>query len=714
MKETSLSNRVYEPQPQETTIDWEAILLTVWRQRWKIGIGLLVGVLGAGTLAFIGSAYESKSKILVRYVRETSAIDSVDRNVVDGDQNSPRSDAAGGSIVMNNEIEILTSADLAEKVAVAVGLEKLLDEPNQPGAIKMAGEIIQEGLTVWPSATSSVLNVTFQYTDPAVTTEVFEELVKLYFEEHLEIHRPGVSDIVQEQAKEGEKRLTAIDAEISKIMSEAGIFSTQGSLDIVEQQRTQLRVDLIALEAELAGAKARASTMEPVFSTNEIVRENGTLVAKANENVTGPSEEEFRRYQTLVDMVAQLQRRNLDLISKFTPESSLVAANSRQLEKVEHERRQLAARFPILVSQTRPTRMVDIQDTSRTDIDTELAKVSELEARKEIMENALAHYEEYASALPAAISRVNDLKRLRTMEEGNVDYFQSSLRRAFVDSALDPSRMPNLTLLQSPSLPRRVISANIKTVMFGVLGGGLVLGIFAGAFSEYVLDRRVKGPEQLVKELRLPLALTIPRIRGGERDRLLKLRPYARDVQDFLAYQWQLTQTGPGPKLVGVLGVGAGAGASTLIKSLAESWQSDGEKVLILDTKTVAEILRWEEGDSVSHDLQWDDLSTKDVELLFSRLRRAELSYVLFDLPLIGPGIPTRLIATGLDQILLVAAPNTTDRTALKMTYWELVEAGGEVTCIYNKEGSLRPKPYRPYRTGPVALPYSTVKTLHQ
>ena len=100
-------------------MDAQSILLAIFRHKWKILLLTLLGIAAAATYyTLMPPVFESSAKLLVRYVLERSAIDSVDSK-----------GGAGGNMnndsTINSELEILTSWDLAAEVAEAIGIERL-------------------------------------------------------------------------------------------------------------------------------------------------------------------------------------------------------------------------------------------------------------------------------------------------------------------------------------------------------------------------------------------------------------------------------------------------------------------------------------------------------------------------------------------------------------------------------------------------------------
>src|ERR1044072_1245514 len=90
------------------------IFFVLFKRKWTIILCMLLGIIGAvGVYFLFPSTYASDAKLLVRYVLERSAVDSIDNT---SKPNASKSMATTDS-VMNAEMQILTSWDLAIQVA---------------------------------------------------------------------------------------------------------------------------------------------------------------------------------------------------------------------------------------------------------------------------------------------------------------------------------------------------------------------------------------------------------------------------------------------------------------------------------------------------------------------------------------------------------------------------------------------------------------------
>src|SRR4051812_35329452 len=93
----------------------------LFRHKGKIGAFLCAAVAGLVIVKlFSPPVYQSEAKLLIRYVLESKALNP---GVNDSGVKSPD---RGGENIINSELEILTSLDLAQQVAETVGPEKIL------------------------------------------------------------------------------------------------------------------------------------------------------------------------------------------------------------------------------------------------------------------------------------------------------------------------------------------------------------------------------------------------------------------------------------------------------------------------------------------------------------------------------------------------------------------------------------------------------------
>src|SRR6266571_1902280 len=146
-------SRVRAPRPavhdsSVSSVSRNDILFALFKHKKKIFKGTIAGLAGAVAVYFFyPPVYESQAKLLVRYLVERSTVDTVD---------SPKSPGGYGAqttdTVIDSEIEILSSWDLAVQTAEAVGAKRLGAATKEAAA-----NTIAKGLTLSTHKGSNII-----------------------------------------------------------------------------------------------------------------------------------------------------------------------------------------------------------------------------------------------------------------------------------------------------------------------------------------------------------------------------------------------------------------------------------------------------------------------------------------------------------------------------------------------------------------------------
>ena len=145
-----------KPIAQPSSMNLHDILYVLFRHKWKIIVTSAIGLSAAAAVFLLyPTVYESQAKLLVRYVIDRSAIDQMDSKAATG----PASEN-----LINSEVEILTSWDLATQVASAIGFARFLPESDGPPDIAKAVRNLRMDLTVTALRGTNIIVVS--YTEP--------------------------------------------------------------------------------------------------------------------------------------------------------------------------------------------------------------------------------------------------------------------------------------------------------------------------------------------------------------------------------------------------------------------------------------------------------------------------------------------------------------------------------------------------------------------
>jgi uncharacterized protein involved in exopolysaccharide biosynthesis/Mrp family chromosome partitioning ATPase len=654
------------------------ILFALFKGKWTVILCAAVGIIAAAAFYFFEPPlYESQAKLLVRYVLERSAVDPMEAEKA----------AAASNLysdkVIDAEIEILTSWDLAVQVAQAIGPKRLLP-PATDLLTKVAHRIglkktpaaategeaagaISSGLKVIANKGSNIILVSYKNHDPQMATVVLQELLSRYFVKHLEVHRSaGAFDFVTQQTDQVRARLNQTEDSLKSLRDKAGIVSLKEASEALTAEAARIQEALDADEAQLAEQKAVAD-------------QTGGSKAK-----TGGSK--AKRWRT-----------------KGQPSEGSSLSDKDRVAVIEAK--------------------VEALKTKLRDIQQKMKKLSELRPQLE------------------------DLERKRELDEANYKYFAASLERARVDEALDPSKMPNISAVQRPSPPGLATTKRNKIALGLAGGGialGIALALLRGLALNRTVGRPLQLETQL--HIPLMLSIPYSNGRNGHlvlppngspanpgtlatKRHHSKLAPwdgghfmrrYCDSIRDRLGLYFELKHLTHKPKLVGVASFSKAAGTSTLAAGLAASLSETNDgKVLLVDVnmgpQEVHPFFQGKPAYPLNAALKPDDTIASASENLYlatvgspnagpaqlglkrffdmmPNLKASDFDYIIFDMPPLAQTSPTWGMAAFMDKLLLVVEAEKNNREMIKRGYGQLVAERDNVDVVVNKVRSYVPK----------------------
>jgi polysaccharide biosynthesis transport protein len=684
------------------------ILFILFRHKWKILLCATAGMVAAVAAYFLlPTVYKSEAKLLVRYVVDKSAVDVLDPSV--------RQSSADSMNLINSEVEILTSQDLIMQVAQAVGIERLLQTPDYKGAgSKLDGsvpepeveatQILLQNLQVTAVKETNIISVSYKNVHPAMAVRVLQELVSRYFDKHLEVHRStGAFEFVRRETDQLRSQLNQTEKEQKELDDQAGIISPAQTEANLTAELTKAEDELSIANAELAAQKARVQRIVSGLAWAQVNQSdnNAPLAVSSDTN---------QQYQALVSRLTRLRQIETELLATYTPENRKVKVVRSQIADVEKLRGSLEEKYPGLLDSALAG---SPSQTARHELVTEKAQLLALEAKTEALATRVNGIRERFKRFSELRAQLADLGRRKEVEETDYKYFQSSLERARIDETLDPSRMPNISVVQKP-LTAEKYSKDKRTLVLSLAFGGWAIGIAIALLKELLMDRTVKRRVELETRLSIPLVLSIPYfnrnghsplalcdkaeesseiVRGGApkyqefHDHTVPntalwngnefIRPFCDAIRDRMILDFELNAATHRPKLVAVTSCSDGAGASTLAKGLATSLLETHEKIILVDHLFVEKIATTRKSDK---------------RRLITSFEGSDFDYVIYDLPCLSDISPTLALAGFMDKVLFVVEAEKSDREVVKRAYSQLVAVNAKVSVILNKSRSYGPK----------------------
>lgn len=705
-----------EAEVQGTRAKANEVLFVLFKHRRKILLCAAVGIIAAIVYLRVPHRYESNAKLMVRYVIDRSAIDKVD----------PQAQMLSGEAVINSEVEILTSWDLAVQVARAIGVVRLAPEGTETDAAQK----IRSSLSVTALKESNIILIACKQGDPDLARRILDELVNRYFEKHLEVHRStGAFDFVAQRTEEVRQQLYNTEEELQRVKAKAGVVSIAESGAAFSAALAKSQETLKAADVELAEQRARVKDLEVSLA---VTGGNATAALPV-----ARERDDLQRYQSLAMQMARMREREVDLLSKYTPDSPFVKINQAQISALRDKRREIEGRSPGIIA---TTALPDFNRVPQLDIVSERARLAALEAAKATLESQESGFREQVDRLSEVETKIAELERKKELEETSYKYFESSLERARVDEALDPSKIPNISVVQKPTVAM-MNTERMGKIALALAGGGIVSGLTLALFLGLVWDESVKRPLELERRFGIPLWVSIPFLTDhdrvamdakivseGSRKELQNaagyevsdlIQPYCDAIRDRLALCFESNSVQHKPKFIAVTSLSEGAGTSTIARGIAAALSEAGDdKVLLVamdiglgetdtffegrPTCSLVEALQREPRVPVAENLclaavppsetRTGRLVPKKFYALMPDMKASDFEYIVFDMAPINQSGVTLAVAGLMDKVLLVVEAEKHSRGFVKRAYTELVAAKASVSAVFNKDRSYVPK----------------------
>lgn len=714
------------------------IYYTVFRHKWKVLILTMIGLGAAFAFHKLNPApFLSEARLFIRYVMETREA---------GTSGEDTRMKAADQPVINSELQIMTSLDLLEEVAQAVGPERILaDAGGGDSAIEAAG-VIRSGLTAEVPARSSIVRLLYSHPDRAVVQPILAEVIRVYLKRHVEVHRSTgmVGSYLAQETDQARARLQRTDDALRLARNRAGVISMEDSKQSFANQIDRIRQEIFAAEAQVAERKALLASLMKSTS-GEVL-----------DTLPEPTADQIRQYQGLLRRQAGLHKLEEDMIGVYTDDNPRVRQVRDQLENVSTAMRVLEEANPKVVLRAGPATGQAGSRTGGVDFDGQNAQIVALEARIKLLNAQLESVRADAAVVDQMEVEIMQLTRQKQQQEDSFRNLSASLERMRISDALGSGSVTNILIVQNPAPPSRDNSKTMKVVA-GLSVAGLALGLGWAFLIELLFDRSVRRPAQVERMLNLPLLISIPKLtakqlaigvhpaslalpgpkpgstppmgkpalNGGSAAPLAPaivpehpLHPFHETLRDRLIGYFESVNLTHKPKLVAVTGLANHSGVTTTAAGLAASLSETGDGNVLLVDMTVGQgsAQQFYQGKVVCGLEQvLDARNTAQIEnnlyvvgeepggerlsrilpnrfnKLVPKLKASNFDYIIFDMPPVSQISITPRLAGYMDMVLLVLESEKTDQHLVQRATSLLSGTKAHVGAVLNKTKTYVP-----------------------
>jgi uncharacterized protein involved in exopolysaccharide biosynthesis len=453
----------------------------LFKERLKlilVFVALVAAVVGYSYL--LTPYYEATTRLLVKSGREFQTRSDPSQPIAAVPSTTKQE-------IVNSEIQILTSRDLAEAVVGAIGAEKLY--PGSGGA-EAAIRNFQSDFKAAPVEQADVIVATYRNKNHDVAVAALTAAVAAYQQKHAEMFADPRYKFLEQQTQQYQDQLDAV------VKKEADIRNAKSLFD-VDVQRAKLLDDRAAANSILEQLKSQS------------IDAHQRIDFLQNRLKTTPALIQAGEAQS--DAVEQAKARLLDLQVKQQQLKERYVGDVKPLQDTDTE----IAKLREFVSRSDPiNRKSWSQRNSAYDdmvvaLNRALADAAPLDQQIAMRQKQAQDIEARLRDLSEGAAAVGDLDRERRVLEELVHTYRTRYEEARMNEDLDRERVVSVSIIQRPDAPERPAGPQhmpfmLAGILIGLVGAGGVL-LYLLVFRETLIT--VESVERIVG---LPVLASVP------------------------------------------------------------------------------------------------------------------------------------------------------------------------------------------------------------
>ena len=423
--------------------------------------------------------------------------------------------------IMQSELEILQSEFLREAVVRKIGIGKLYPDldPSRPAvpsllrlilgpaqgiatggsgtAEAQAAERMGRNLSITAIPQTNVIQLSFRSDDRALSAEVLNTLVALYFDRRAEVFRPTFTDAGAPQDQQTEKRLQDAEAALTG-------FSDEHQIADFDQQMTRL------LDQQAATTTTQLTTEQQINALKSEIIALRTQVARLPRSVELYAETE--RAPTAVasgDDLVRLESTYRTMSERYQPGAPQLAAIQEQLTRARSE----AGGNQALSSKGDRQGQNPEWLAASTRLQTDEVDLQGAQGRAVQLRQSLAAINARIDDLNQAGARYRNLKRARDVLAETFSTYSHNREEARLASALDRGRLNNIRIVQPAVPPVQGTGQRAVLLASGIVAGGLLALALLAALN--ALRETMLSEADVERELQIPVLVAVARRMPG-------------------------------------------------------------------------------------------------------------------------------------------------------------------------------------------------------
>ena len=342
--------------------------------------------------------------------------------------------------------------------------EKLPGDPLIPA--------LRDIVEVSPGIGNDVIDIRVKHFDSYLTEEILRTYLRVYLEQRSAIwSNAAAPEFYRKQTDSRLAELDDVNREIQQIKSDPTFVAPA-------EERNRLVKQLGDMLTEVNKLDVREDELTALV---ERARSAGPRAIRAL-SIEGVSSDPMLR--EISGRIGQLEGQRAEMLRNFAPTSPMVQSVDGQLGTLSSQYKQIVTEFLTNDLTSVQSRKKQLQ-SQLDEIKQRIPKVEEAEQRLTVLEQRRK----------IALDQVSQFQR----KEGEVDVYNQ----------IRSSLLPNVAVMSEPYVNPNALFPQRGTLIPLAFAVGLFLGVVAAVLLE-LLDDSFKLPEQIVRELGVPVLATYP------------------------------------------------------------------------------------------------------------------------------------------------------------------------------------------------------------
>jgi uncharacterized protein involved in exopolysaccharide biosynthesis len=450
---------------QRQTYSLRDALAILFKHKYKILISFVVIAIGTVVIAFLTTPkfYVARAVLMVKFGREFMQISEVGEN---------RPAALSQEAIINTEMQILTSTDIAGKVVEAMGPYTLYpnlakSQVEGKALLELAAMQFRQNVFVKDVKKTNLIEVYFRHENPVIAAKAVNLVTEVFQEKHLQVFSDKKSPFLDEQQQVYQGKLKESEDRLARFKQSNQVYSLDEQKSLLIKQKADLDTMIKTGESQVKELQERYAFWK---NRDNIVTEAGASELRSQLNA--------------------LHRKEQAVLERYNESSRTVQDVRREIEMTREQLRKQED---------------EVRKAQLSGIESELKP---LEVKIGSLRRQFGEVDAQIRSLDYRGREFADLRREIATNESNYQVYTKKSEEARISEDLDRRKMTNVNLIEKGSVPLAPIQTNKQKI----LGVGLFLSVAFSlglAFISEMLPQGLTIPHYAEKKLRLPLLVAI-------------------------------------------------------------------------------------------------------------------------------------------------------------------------------------------------------------